>query len=116
MTMALFVAGWLTAAGYGAPQRTAVAHHAFVESRMQPAAVSRGGRHVGMWQWAGPRKAGLFRYALSRGKSWTDTVTQLEWMDREARSIPGMRAFFAASTTREAILIFCRQFERRRAC
>ena len=107
---------WLLVHGYGAPQRAAVLHHAAVESGMNPRAISRGGHHVGLWQWAGPRRAGLLRYAREHGRAWTDAVTQLEWMDREARSLPGMRAFWAATTAREAIGIWCRSFERRARC
>lgn len=115
--MAAFIATWLMAhPGYGAPQREAVLHHGWAESRLNPAAVSRSGRHVGAWQWSGSRKTALFRYAASRGRQWFDITAQLEFLDHEARLIPGMRAFFAASTAREAILIFCRQFEKRARC
>ena len=108
--------GWLTAAGYGPPQRAAVLHHAWVESHMQSDVISPSGRHVGLWQWQGPRRAGLIRYALSRGRQWTDAVTQFEFMDSEARSFPGMRAFFRTTSAGAAIVIFCRQFERRARC
>lgn len=111
-----FLAAWLTAAGWGMPQRAAAEHHAFVESGMRTNAVSRSGRHVGAWQWAGPRKAALFRYARKRGRAWTDAVTQFEFLDREARAMPEMRAFFAAKTVHEAILIFCLRFEKRARC
>lgn len=111
-----FLAAWLQLHGYGSPQRAAVAHHAFVESGMRTNAVSRDGHHYGLWQWAGSRRAALFRYAFERRRPWSDPLIQIEFMDREARSLPGMRAFFAATTAREAITVFCRKFERRRKC
>ena len=111
-----FLIGWLQVHGYGAPQRAAVLHHARIESNFRPDAISPSRTHFGLWQWAGSRKLALFRYALKRHLPWSDPTLQLEFMNHEAHSLPGMTAFWRATTAREAINIFCTKFEKRRRC
>jgi hypothetical protein len=110
------MAAWLAVAGYGAPQRAAVLHHAQIESRMRSNAISPDGRHWGLFQWRDGRRLALFRLAAERHRAWTDPEVQLEHMNREARSLAGMQAFWRATTAREAIKTWCVHFERRKKC
>ena len=57
------------------------------ESGMNPAAQQKGGDYaLGLFQWAGARKTALSNYAASKGKSWSDLQTQLEYFMQEINS------------------------------
>lgn len=115
MTMATFVTLWLTAHSYGPAQRDAVLWNATRESGMRSGAVSKYG-DIGLFQKRGARARSLIRYAVLRGKHWTDPTTQLEDMDRELRSLPMARRFFALTSATAARALFCTGFEQAARC
>lgn len=111
-----FVISWLSMAGYGPAQRDAVLWSAQRESGMRSDAVSKGGRHAGLFQHSGARRLALFRFAARRGKPWADAVTQLAFMDLELRSLPMARRFFALTSTVATRALFCLEFEKAARC
>lgn len=110
-----FIAAWLGAHAYGLPQQRAVIDHAWAESRLRPGAISRH-HDYGLFQWRGGRRRALFRFAVWRGRPWTDSETQLEFLDVELRAMPFASRFFAARSATSAYALFCRHYERRAVC
>lgn len=81
------------------------------ESGFNTAATN--GTHYGLCQWGGGRWTNLKEFASSRGKSWADLDTQLEFMWSElCGSLSGVKGAIINSTDmQEATSIFCRKFE-----
>ena len=47
---------------------------------------AKGGRGTGLLQWDGPRRLELKKYAESKGKTWDDLDTQVDFLDKELKS------------------------------
>lgn len=111
MIPAMVLFGWLTAAGYGAPQAAAIIANADIESGLDPAAVSpKGG--VGLFQWHGARRRALLADALAAGADWRDPGFQLAFMRRELAAMRGYRRFAALGDAGLAAVLFAKEYER----
>lgn len=74
--------------GFTKEEAAAVAGNVDAESSFRPGIVNSIGA-VGYMQWLGPRKQGLFNYAQSVGKDWSDPEVQLDYiaLERSGESV-----------------------------
>lgn len=75
------------AKGYNKVQAAGIVGNLIAESELRPSgAVGDAGTAFGVAQWREERFNNLRRFASSRGKSWQDFETQLEFVDFELRN------------------------------
>lgn len=81
----------IQAAGFSSVQAAGVVGHFASESGLNPNAVNRGdgtdgSDSIGIGQWNGPRAVALKAFAKSRGKSWNDLDTQIDFAIHEMQT------------------------------
>jgi len=100
--------------GYSEAAAAGIAGNIVWESGMRTGAVGDFGTSGGLAQWHGERWQALKDFAASRGKSWTDKETQLDFLDRELRTSESVTGGLlrAVTTPEEAARVFAAGFER----
>ncbi len=82
---------YFTSLGYSPAATTGIMGNMYRESRFDPSIVQKGSGHAaGIVQWESyknksQRWLNLSNYAASKGKSWQDLISQLEFIDKEMR-------------------------------
>jgi hypothetical protein len=108
--LCLLISSWLSLHGYAAPQREAVLHNIWLESRFHPC-VTAGRGSAFLLQWLGPRRVALQRFARTVGcPMWVD---QLRFATLELGA-PRYAAFWATDDAGVAYREMRRRFGRGR--
>lgn len=80
---AAYAMQWLLKKGYAPHQAAAMVGHGVQESGLRTDAVGDAGTAKGIFQWRGPRLAGLQSFAAASGMDPNNIDTQLGFMDHE---------------------------------
>lgn len=80
---AAYALDWLRKRGYAPHQAAAMVGHGMQESGLRTDAVGDNGTAKGIFQWRGPRLAGLHSFAAASGQDPNSIDTQLGYMDHE---------------------------------
>lgn len=116
-TIVQIIWDYLIAHGYSKIQAAAIIGNLYQESGVNPSRVESNGVGIGLVQWSFGRRTQLEDYAKSKGKSWTDLETQLEFLDMElkgGKQLSGqyLQTFKNPYSVNEAVEAFCWGFER----
>lgn len=105
--------GELTKLGYSPAQAAGILGNLQTESKLDPNAVGDKGTSYGIAQWHNERKAGLDKFAASKGLLASDPLAQIQYLDWELknREPRANQALQAAKTPQEAAAAFL-HFER----
>lgn len=108
---------FLKSKGFTDAQAAGIMGNIEIESRFNPAAEQIKGNKwaggKGLFQWD-DRKGNLYNYAASKGKSWTDLQTQLDffWKELQTTESNAYRYVKGARSTVQASELFQQKFER----
>ena len=104
---------YLMAKGYTKEQSAAIVGNFMQESGMNPNAYNAGEGAYGLAQWRGSRRTGLESFAASRGQSYSDFYTQLDYFDYESRNTEARAGNqIRSATTLNEALAGMRSYER----
>lgn len=100
--------------GYTPAAAAGMVGNAAQESGFRTDVAGDGGAAVGLWQWNGPRKESLIRFANNNGQDAFDPDTQMDYLHHElSTKYKGVQKMLRQSDNpRQAAFAFSRHFER----
>lgn len=109
----ILILTWFLSHGYSPPEAQGIVTNLYMESKCD--SNSNNGIQIGIAQWQGPRKKSLIHFANQTYRTWTNLDMQLEFLDKEWKSIspnPRRGSQTGKLSASYFAIIFCTNFER----